>query len=74
MWLVLGPKLSRSLYLPTRILKVYVDALTGFSRIFSPDSLTNLLLSQVCILEMTVSTGIVDGICISRRREGVRSL
>lgn len=47
MRLALGPKLSRSLHLSARILKVYADVLTGFSRVCSPDSLTDLLLPQV---------------------------
>ena len=37
--------MSRSLNPPTRILKVYID-LTGFSHIFSPDSLNHTLVSQ----------------------------
>ena len=43
--LVLGSfKMSRSLHPPTRILKVYID-LTGFSHMFSPDSLNHTLVS-----------------------------
>lgn len=37
MWLVFGPKLTRSLYLPTIILKDYIDVLAGCSHMFSPD-------------------------------------
>ena len=43
-WLVLGDcMISRSLHLPTRILKVYVEAFTGFSHIFSQDGFNNTL-------------------------------
>ena len=34
-----GCKVNISLHLPTRILKVYIEALTGFGNIFSPDGL-----------------------------------
>lgn len=34
-----GCKMSRSLHLPTRILWVYIEALTGFSNIYHPDDL-----------------------------------
>ena len=43
MRLVLGsPTTRRSLHPATRILKVSIEALTGFSHIFSPDGLYNL--------------------------------
>lgn len=49
MWLVLGDQvMSRSLHVSIRILKVYIEALTGFSHIFSLDDLSNTLLSQGC--------------------------
>lgn len=41
-----GQKMNKSLYLPTRILKVYTKALTGFSHVSSPDGLKNTLFSQ----------------------------
>lgn len=50
-------KMSRSSHLPTRILKVYAEALTGFSRIFSPDGLNTTLFSQGGILENGSSCG-----------------
>ena len=37
--------------MPARILKVYIEALTGFGHILSPDGLINTLLSQGCVLE-----------------------
>lgn len=51
MKLVLGnPRMSRSPHSSTRILKVYEEALTGFSDIHSPDGLNDTLLSQDCVL------------------------
>ena len=44
-------KTSRSLDLPTKILKVYTEALMGFSHVFSPDGLNNTLLSHGSVLE-----------------------
>lgn len=38
-------KTSRFLHLPTKILKVYVEVLTGFSPLSHPDVLKNTLLS-----------------------------
>lgn len=47
MSLVLGNhKICRSLHLPTRSLIIYIEALTGFSHLFSPDSHIDTLLSQ----------------------------
>ena len=39
-------KMSRSPHPSIRILKVYVEALTGFSHVFSPDGLNKTVLSQ----------------------------
>ena len=51
MRLVLGGcKASRSLHLPTRILKVFIEALMGFSHVLHPDGLNNTLLFQGCVL------------------------
>lgn len=44
-------KTKRSLYLPTKILKIYVEAFTGFSHVYHPDGLYNTLLSQGCVLQ-----------------------
>ena len=52
-----------------RILKVYIEALTGFSHIFNPDSLNNTLLSQGCILGVSPTVGMVGGMCIPRAGE-----
>lgn len=47
MKLVLGiSKMNRSLYLPNQNLKVYVEALIGFSDVHSLDGLNNTLLSR----------------------------
>lgn len=49
--LILGScKMSRSLHLPSRILRGYVEAVNGFSHIFSPGGLNNTLLSQGYVL------------------------
>ena len=64
-----GCKLSKSLHPPTRILKVYIEALTGFSHIFSPGGLNNsAFLSQGYILEMAPSVGMVGRIRIPLTR------
>ena len=61
MRLVLGGcKMSRSPHLPARILKVYIEVLTGFSHEFSPDGLNNILISQGCALEMAPAMGKAD--------------
>ena len=44
-------KTSTSLHLLARILKVYIEALIGFSHIHNPHGLNNTLLSQGCVLE-----------------------
>ena len=49
-------KTGRSLHIPSRMLKVYIQCLTGFSHVFSPDGLNNTLLSQGCTLQ-TARTG-----------------
>ena len=66
-------KTNRSPHLPTRILRVYIEALTGFSHIFSPDDL-NIFLSQGCILETAPNVEMVGEMYIPRIEEGVRSL
>lgn len=43
-------KVSRSLYLSARIVKVYTEALTGFSHIYHPDDLNDTLLSKAVSL------------------------
>jgi len=69
-----GRKMSRSLHLPTRILRVYIEALMGFSHIQSPDGLNNTFLSQGYILEMAPTMGRVSRTYIPRRGERLRSL
>ena len=36
--------------MPARIFKVYIEALTGFGHILSPDGLINTMLSRGCVL------------------------
>ena len=66
--LVGGCKMSRYLHSTTRILKVYTEALTGFSHIYHPNDLNNTLLSQGCVLETAPSVGTVG---VSPRTLGV---
>ena len=65
--------MNRSPYLPARILKFYIEALTGFSHVFSPDGLNNTLLSQGHVLERAPMVGTVGRTYIPRTREGVKS-
>lgn len=44
-------KTSRSLHPPTRMLKVYIEALTRFSHEYHSDDLNNILLLQGCFVE-----------------------
>lgn len=67
-------KISRSLHLPTRILKVYIEALSGFSYIFSPNDFKNPLLPPGSVLETTPSRGMSGRKYIPGTGEGVRSL
>lgn len=50
--------MGKSLHMSTRILKVCIESLTGFSHIFSSDGL-NETFSQGCILEMAAIVGMV---------------
>ena len=63
-------QMNRSLHPPTSILKVYIEALTGFSPVYSPDGLNNTLLLQGRVLETAPAMGMVGGIRIPRTREG----
>lgn len=62
-------KRSRSPQPPTRILKVYIEALTVLRHVFSPVGLSDALLSEGCVLEKAASMGIVDGMYIPRAGE-----
>lgn len=52
-----GHKTSRSLYLSSRILEVYVEALTGFIHVEYTDGLNSTLLSQGCVPGAASSMG-----------------
>lgn len=69
-----GCRMSRSPYLPTRILKVYTEAFTGFSHVCHPDGLNNTLLSQGYILKNGSHFGNSGQNVQSKDGEGVRSL
>lgn len=64
-----GHKMSKSLYLPFRISKVYIKAFTRFSHKHCPDGLCNTLLSQGCVLEAASSEGKAVRIHIPRTAE-----
>lgn len=73
--LVLGDcKMSRSLHPLTRILKVSIEAFTGFSHIFSPDGFNNTLLPQDYILDTGFHCGNGEQKAHSKEWERVRSL
>lgn len=67
-------QMSRSRHLPTRILRVPLEALTGLSRVHLPESLNTTLLSQGCILETVQAMGTVGGMYISRTGKGIKTL
>ena len=66
--------MSKSLHLPSRILKVYIENLTGLSYVYPPDSLSNTFLSGGCVLEKGSNCGNSEHTYISRTRMRVRSL
>lgn len=66
--------MGRSLTLPTRFLKVYTEALTGFSHIFSAGGLSNTLLSQGYVLEKVPTVGMMGRAHIPRVGEAGEGL
>lgn len=66
--------MSISLHLPTRILKVYVEALTGFSNICHPDGLNATLLSQGSLLVAASRVVKASRMRILRTGKGMGSL
>lgn len=65
---------SRILNQATRILKVYPEALTGFSHIFSPPGLNNILLSRLHPCKELLLLGTVNRILVPRTAEVGRNL
>lgn len=61
-----------SMHPPARILKVYIEALTGFSHLYCPDDLTFLF--QSCILENGSPCGNAVRSIYSKHREGNEEL
>ena len=73
--LVVGDrKTRRSPHLTTRILRICIEALMGFSHVYTPGGLNNTLLSLGCVLEVAPSKGPVCGTYIPRTGERVRGL
>ena len=58
--------MNRSLHPPTRILNIYIEALTGFSHISNLNGLNNTLLSSRYVFGKAASLGIVDVMYIAR--------
>lgn len=56
------------------LLRVYIEALIGFSHIYQPDSLSNTLLSQAVSLKMVLAVGTCGLKVHSKEGEGARSL
>ena len=65
---------SRSLHLPSRTFKVYIEALTGFHHTRYSDNLNNALFFQGYVLGTAPSVGKMGRTCIPRMREAMRSL
>ena len=63
-----------SLHSSNRVLKGYIETLTVFSHLLSPDSLNDALLSQGYIFGTAPTVGTVGRVYIPRTEEEVRSL
>lgn len=71
MKLVLGNhKMYRSLHPTTRILKVYIEALTEFTHVYCPDGLTTLCSLEAVTLKMAPTAGTVGRAHIVRTGGG----
>lgn len=68
-----GCKMSRSTP-PSRILRVYTEAFMGFSHVYHPEGLNNILLSQGCTLENSTHCGKGGQKIHSKDQERIRSL
>lgn len=58
------------IYVPFRILKLYVEALTVFRHIYHPDGLNSTLLSQGCVLRTAPRGGTWGQKCFTRTGDG----
>lgn len=68
-------EMSRSLHLPSRILKkVYIDTLPGFSHIYHLDCFSSTLLPHFCVLVAYSCVGKASRTHVLRTGVGVRSL
>ena len=70
MGLVLVDLKMRSLHLPVRILKVYVETLTGSRHLHCPEVLNNTSLTLSCLLETAARMGRISKELHSRDQEG----
>lgn len=71
---VLGScKTSRFPHPPAKILKVYIEVLTGLSHVNHPDGPSNTLLSQGCVLGLCPSSAEKTSVThVPSKGEGVR--
>lgn len=53
-----------------RILRVYMEAVAGFTYMYCPDGLNNTSLSQSCVFATAPAIGTVGGMYIPRTGEG----
>lgn len=67
-------KSGRSLHLLTRIFKVYIQALPGFSPVYHPDGFNTNLLSHGCVPGAASSLGKASGMQIPRTGLGQEPL
>ena len=66
--------MSRSLYLPTKTLNVYIEALILFSQEYCPDGLNNTICLKAVSLKMVPTVAMMGQIYIPRTRKRVKSL
>ena len=57
--------------LTCQILKVYIEALTGFSHVYCPDGLNITLLSQGCVFGTVLTVGMMGRMYILGIGEGI---
>lgn len=67
-------KTNKPQHPPTRILKDYIETVTGFSHIYHSEGLNVTMLSETCVLGASSSAGKTSGIHIPRTREKVKGL
>ena len=64
----------KSQHTPSRIIRVYTEALTGFSRIHSPDGVSNTELLKVALLGSSLCEDSEQSLCCKDREGGMTRL